>query len=693
MKMPVTAPFVYGVPVCALLFLLAIMGRFISNRQLPILQNRMFSLTIWVGITDIVFHILSALVVSNVALFPKALSYLVLAIFYLLELYFPSMMVLYVFSLTRQLKKSNLGNIALAMIPGAICALMIMADPLMEGFFYFTDTTFYLGRAFPFLHLVTIYDSVICVLYVILKREKVPQGSAATVLSLALLSCASVVSRMIAPEWMASSMAISMGLLLMYFIIQKPEEKVDTLTGLLNLDAMISYIDELVSRDMHYRVMVVKVENVRRINAIFGYTVGSLTLQCVADFLSTFSPDLKERSRLRRHAEKYSYSGTDNVIGDARKLEKTLPKAWAFRLMSNQFAIVSTDDETSETITSYIHKRFEAPWVIRGLELQLMETVLDLGRTASFSSGEELYKVVEIMLPTVPKGDTVTISDSVLSRIERQIAIERELSVAIKDETLSVNLQPIFSIEEGKFTAAEALVRFTHSELGVVEPSEFIPIAEKYGLIAAIDEFVLRKVCAFLLQSNASKALQIKAVSFNLSVTELAASAFSKRVCEIVDEYSIPHEQIVFDITEAATMTSYLLMAENMQILSQKGFRFALDNFGSGFANVVNLTSLPFSIVKIDRCMLTAAEESQRNKIMFENAIDVFRKMEMTTVVQGAEKKTQTDLCIRSSADYIQGFYYARPMEPDEFSSFVRLHNREAKKRDPSFNDIVVVEE
>ncbi len=691
--MPVTAPFVYGVPVCALLFLFAIMGRFISNRQLPILQNRMFSIGIWVGLADVVFHILSALIVSYAELFPKALSYSVLSVFYLLELFFPSMMVLYVFALTRQLKKSNMGNIALAMLPSAICAMTIILNPLMQGFFYFSGNTFYLGRAFGFLHLVAIIDSVMCMLYVVLKREEVPSGAVPTVLWMTLLTCASVVARMVNINWMASSMAIALALLLMYFIIQKPEEKIDNLTGLLNLDAMISYVDELVTRDSHYRVLVVKVENVRRINAIFGYTVGSLTLQNVADFLSTFSPDLKERSRLRKNAGKYNYSEMPNQVGDARRLEKTLPKAWAFRLMSNQFAIVSTDEETSETIAKFIHQRFQQPWVIRGLELQLMETMLDLGRTSSFSSGEDLYKVVELMLPTVPKGDTVTMSESVLSRVERQISIERELTKAIKDGTLEVNLQPVFSVEEGKFTTAEALVRFTHPEFGMVEPTEFVPVAEKYGLIAAIDEFVLRSVCAFLRDSDAEKALQLKSVSFNVSITELAASAFSKKVCEIVDEYKIPHEKIIFDITESATTTSYLLMAENMQILSDKGFRFALDNFGSGFTNVVNLTSLPFSAVKIDRCMLVAAEESSRDKIIFENAIDVFRKMDMKTVVQGAEKKSQTDLCIRSSADYIQGFYYARPMNFADYSAFVRLHNQQAKKRDPSLNDIIVVQD
>ncbi len=691
--MPITATILYGIPACALLFLFAIMGHFFSKRQLPILQNRIFSMTLLVGMVDIVFHILSGLVISHVALFPLPLSYTVLSIYYLLQLYFPSMLVLYVLSLTRQLKKSNIKYITLAMLPGILCAAVILLNPIMQGFFYFENSTFYLGRAFGFLHVVALFDSALCVVYLIHKKKQMPSGMVPTVLVLSLLCCLTVAFHIKAIGWMTSSMAIALSLLVMYFVVQKPEERVDTLTGLLNLDAMISYIDELVSRDIHYHVLVVKVENIRRINQIFGYTVGSLTLQCVADFLSTFSPDLKERSRLRKNAEKYSYSETDNQMGDARKLEKKLPMAWTFRLMSNQFAIVSSSEETAETISGYIHQRFEEPWVIRGLELQLMETMLDMGNTSSFASGEELYKVVEIMLPTVPKGDTVTISDPVLSRIERQISIEHELSEAIKEGTLEVNLQPILEIESGKFTAAEALVRFTHSEFGVVSPGEFIPIAEKYGLVAAIDEFVLRKVCAFLRDYEAEKTLQLQAVSINLSVTELAASAFSKKVCEIVDEYEIPHERIVFDITESATTTSYLLMAENMQILADKGFRFALDNFGSGFTNVVNLTSLPFSIVKIDRCMLTSAETSPKDLVMFENAIDVFRKMEMTTIVQGAEKKVQTDLCIRSSADYIQGFYYARPMGFGEYSSFVKIHNLQAKKRDASINGIIVVQD
>ena len=146
---------------------------------------------------------------------------------------------------------------------------------------------------------------------------------------------------------------------------------------------------------------------------------------------------------------------------------------------------------------------------------------------------------------------------------------------ALAENTLDVRFQPVYNTSTGRYTTVEALARFTHDEWGDVPASEFIPIAEKRGLIAQIDEFVLRRSCELL---KSSVDVELEYVSVNVSVTELANSSFPKKVCAILDEFGIPYRKIVFEITEQALMTSLILMLENLQELASLGFGFALDN-------------------------------------------------------------------------------------------------------------------
>ncbi len=680
----------YKYPICAMVILLILMLHFFSKRQLPVMRNRFFSAAILIACTSAIFEFFAAMVLRYSTDVPLVLSYIVLILFYLLRLSFPAMMVFYVLSVSKNLKIRNLWGIFLLMVPTAVGTCIILFTPITNHFFTCENGVFRTGMFFSVLHVVTTLYAVACILYAAVRKVHFTTSAFRTVAGFSLLGVGSAVLEIAWPGNNVASMAIAAAMLIAYLSLPKPESVIDHLTGLLNLDAMMAYTDELIEREKRFYVLVMKVENVRRINSIFGYTIGSLTLRNVADYLSTFSPDLRERSRLRRHSA--DYEGKGNMpAADARLMEKTLPPAWAFRMMSNQFAVVSTSESTHEQILSFLHDRFEEPWHIRGLELNLMLTVAEMKETGSFASGSDLYKVVEIVLPAVPKGDTVTVSERELSRIERDVGLEKALEKAIAEEELLVRFQPVFSVNTGKYEKVEALVRFSHEEYGDVPPSEFIPIAEKRGLVAQIDEFVLKKACEFL-KTAKKEGTEIEYVSVNLSLTVMASSAFPRKACAIVDEYGLEHRKIVFEIPEAALLTSILLILENLTQLASLGFSFALDNVGLGPGDLGRLAVLPLSIVKLDRSVLEEAESSPRSRILFENTIDVLRKMEIRSVVVGAETATQADWIAKCSPDDIQGFYYARPMDAKGCLAFIQKNNAQTPKKPGRDNFIVVTE-
>ena len=688
----------YAYPICAMLPLLVLTLHFFSKRQLPVQRNQMFTAAILFSCADVIAEVFSALVVNNSATVPPVLGYIVLTAFFLLRLTFPLLMIFHSISVTQSLKRRNLMSIVLMSVPTAIVGAIILLSPLTHHFIYFENDIWYKGDYFLFLSFLTILSALFSVVYAVAKKSAFQEKGFRVVAGISILAIGSV---MVETAWSranVSSIAIATCMLLAYLSLKKPESMIDHTTDLLNLDALMTYTDELINREARYYVIVMKVENIRRINSIFGYTIGSLTLKNVADFLSTFSPDVKERSRLRRNLKVYegasasnakSKEKTEKKAGDARRLERTLPPAWAFRLMSNQFAVVSTSEETHEQILDLLHQRFENPWYIRGLELNLMLTVAEMPETSSFAEGSDLYKVVEIVLPSVPKGDTVTVSERELGKIERHLMLESSLEKALAEETLDVRFQPVLSTATGRYTTVEALARFTHDEWGDVPASEFIPIAEKRGLIAQIDEFVLRKSCELL---KSASDVELEYVSVNLSVTELANSTFPKKVREILDEYGIPYRKIVFEITENALMTSILLMIENLQELASLGFGFAVDNLELGKGDIAKLAVLPFTVVKLDRSVLEEVETSARSRILFENTIDVLKKMEIRSVIVGCETTVQSQWISECSPDGVQGFYYARPMDKNGCLAFIQRNNAQTPKKPGRDNFIIVTE-
>ena len=688
----------YAYPICAMLSLLVLALHFFSKRQIPVQRNQMFTAAILFACADVILEVFSAMVVNNSASVPPVLGYIVLTIFYLLRLSFPLLMIFHSISVTRSLKRRNLMSIVLMSIPTAVVGAIILLSPLTHHFIYYKNDNYYKGEYFPILSVLTILSALFSVIYGLAKKSAFQEKGFRVVAGISLFALGSVMAEASWPRLNVSSIAIATSMLLAYLSLKKPESMIDHTTGLLNLDALMTYMDELINREARYYVLVMKVENIRRINSIFGYTIGSLTLKNVADFLSTFSPDMKERARLRKNLKVYEGTNgadpkakekSEKTVGDARRLERTLPPAWAFRLMSNQFAVVSTSEETHEKILELLRERFENPWHIRGLELNLLLTVAEMPETSSFAEGSDLYKAVEIVLPAVPKGDTVTVSERELAKIERHLMLETSLEKALAEDTLDVRFQPILSTATGRYTKVEALARFTHDEWGDVPASEFIPIAEKRGLVAQIDEFVLRRACEFI---KSATDVEIEYVGINISVTELASSSFPKKVSAILDEYGIPYRKIVFEITENALMTSIILMIENLQELASMGFRFAVDNLGLGKGDIVKLSMLPFSIVKLDRSVLEEVETSARSRILFENTIDVLKKIEIESVVVGCETTVQSQWISECSPDGIQGFYYARPMDKNGCLAFIQRNNAQTPKK-PGRDNIIIVTE
>ena len=226
--------------------------------------------------------------------------------------------------------------------------------------------------------------------------------------------------------------------------------------------------------------------------------------------------------------------------------------------------------------------------------------------------------------------------------------------------------QPIYSVEKKRYTAAEALIRMPITDLGFVSPEEFIPIAERNGMILEIGEFVFRTVCEFMVKEKVWEK-GIENIHVNLSVVQCMQERLAQNFLDIMDGYELPCNRIHLEVTETAAVVSSECLSSNMNKLVEKGVQFALDDYGTGFSNATSLIQYPYDTIKIDKGVVWAAMENENAMKVLSHSVAMIKSLDMNIVAEGVETLEQANELTDMGCDYFQGYYYSRPVNGREF--------------------------
>jgi len=241
---------------------------------------------------------------------------------------------------------------------------------------------------------------------------------------------------------------------------------------------------------------------------------------------------------------------------------------------------------------------------------------------------------------------------------------------ALSNKRFEVYYQPIYSVKEKKFHSAEALIRLKDEKYGFISPEVFIPVAEKSGAIHKIGDFVLEQVCAFI-ASDEYKKLGMSYIEVNLSVVQCMQPKLANHIMEILTRYGVRPEQLNLEITETAASISQQALEDNIKDLTNMGMKFSLDDFGTGYSNMQRIVKLPFDIIKLDRTF-TELYDNPKLGIVLTNAINMIKAMKMKIVVEGVETEEMLKLFSELECEYIQGYYFSKPIPREEFVKFIQ---------------------
>ena len=439
------------------------------------------------------------------------------------------------------------------------------------------------------------------------------------------------------------SFGMALVTLVYFFFIQKPEEMMDASTDTLNHSALQRMLRYNLAVGRKFTCLAIYIDDTVFIANTFGILQMNGFLTDVGNFLK----------------QNFSYA---NV----------------FSRQQGCFCILLKDadeDDINKTLT-ILNSRFQGTWIRENVELKLYIRLCIIDCPKDAESPEEIMDIVNMISTDERYRQSVVFANEIdLKYRRRTIYIEHCLRNGLTENRFDVFYQPIYSTSEKKLIGAEALIRLKDEQGHFISPEDFIPIAEKTGTILRIGEYVFESVCLALSQINIEE-YGIKKIDINLSVAQCMQEILAEQILKINSIYQIPPSIINLEITETAAAHTPEILLKNMQDLSDAGFELSLDDYGSGYSNMSYMLNLPFKMIKIDKYIVWAAFTDKRAEKALAATIKMIKSIGMTVLAEGVETPEQAEWLTESGCDYLQGFYFSRPIPKKDFLN-IMLQNKE----------------
>ncbi len=271
-------------------------------------------------------------------------------------------------------------------------------------------------------------------------------------------------------------------------------------------------------------------------------------------------------------------------------------------------------------------------------------------------------------------------SKEIKSQSVERLLIETNLRQALNREEFYLNYQAKLDFKTGAITGVEALLRWNNPTLGLIPPMRFIPLAEETGLIVPIGRWVLQTACA----QNAiwqAQGLPPVCMAVNLSLRQLTDEGLLGDIERALHESGIAPALLELEITESMVMSNPERMIKILSRIKDLGVRLAIDDFGTGYSSLAQLKSFPIDTLKVDRSFIRNIPENPEDKAITEAIIAMGKTLSLTVVAEGVETEEQLDFLMEHACDEMQGYYFSRPIEPEEFADLLSSHTPGDKKK------------
>ena len=254
-----------------------------------------------------------------------------------------------------------------------------------------------------------------------------------------------------------------------------------------------------------------------------------------------------------------------------------------------------------------------------------------------------------------------------------RLTLETSLRRAIEREEFFLHYQAKLDLRTGAITGVETLVRWQHPDLGVVSPLQFIPLAEETGLIVPIGKWVLKTACA---QNVAWQRAGLSPVcmAVNLSPRQFSDENLLSDIASVLRETGMAPELLELEITESMVMGNIERAAKQLTAIKQMDVRLAIDDFGTGYSSLAQIKRFPIDTIKVDRSFIRDIQQNPEDRAITQAIIAMGKSLSLTIVAEGVETQEQQTFLRDHACDEMQGFYFSKPVAPDQFAELLRKH-------------------
>ncbi len=421
----------------------------------------------------------------------------------------------------------------------------------------------------------------------------------------------------------------------------------DMLTGLPNWFATTELIEELIKKKIPFADVTIDMNGFKVINDTMGFDVGNEVL-------------IEAAKRWKAVADGGA-SGTIDFIS---------------RLSGDEFCLIIREFESDEDILNSI-RMYEA-----ALKDQMDNIGYDFFLTASFGYAvfpydcgtmDELISYSILAMQEIKRersSEHIRKFSKDLLKKENTLEMERKIMNALENDTVFYMLQPQYDMDH-KLRGFEALARMKDEDGSVISPADFIPVAEKAGLIDRVDSAVFRKAAGFvgeLIRETGSDVM----LSLNVSVKHLMKKDFLVEISNLLTSSGIPAEQLELEITESIMIESVEKAMHCIDEIRKMGIKIAIDDFGTGYSSLSYLNNFPAHLLKVDKTFIDKMNTSDSSKQYVAAIITLGHVMGFNVISEGVEDSSQIETLRNIGCDYIQGYVWGRPLPHDEAGKLVR---------------------
>jgi diguanylate cyclase (GGDEF)-like protein/PAS domain S-box-containing protein len=420
----------------------------------------------------------------------------------------------------------------------------------------------------------------------------------------------------------------------------------DTLTNLPNRSVFFTELQKEIKKSKAYgtngAVLFLDLDNFKMVNDSLGHDVGDILLQEISERLS---------SVIEREDVLCRYGGDEFLI-----LKKSLKSKTELKILCDE---ILTQLENSFDLNG------KEVFISASIGISIFPengsdsaSILKNADTAMYKAKEGGKNKYKFYKKEMSKG------------LIRNMLIENELRDAIKNDRFYLHYQPQVDLKTSRVIGTEALIRLDTENLGFVSPMEFIPVAEKAGLIPTIGEWVMKTAC----EQNASwlnKGYGNQRISINVSALQLRQRDFVEKVESIIQSTGLQPEMVEIEITESTLMEC---MEKNVRVLNrlrELGVRTSLDDFGTGYSSLNYLRMIPIDTLKIDKSFIDNICVQAKQEAMVDYIIKMAHEMGVEVVAEGVENYDQLEMLRNKNCDVIQGYVFSKPLAPDEIDKIL----------------------